>query len=100
MKSGVNSFPRGKTRSKISGGTQECQREIESFLCQGPESKGRLKELLPLIFDSHGVWTLEGQATVLRACSLKPIHQKTPFHHVTFAIQPDPRPASGTSRPS
>ena len=40
---------------------------------------------------------MESQMQMLRACSLQPVLQKTPFHHVTFA---DAMPASETSRPS
>lgn len=48
----------------------------------------RLRELLPLLFDSHGVFTTEGQMELLRACSLHPVQQAIPFHQVTFAPHP------------
>ncbi len=82
------------------GGTEECKRKIESFLNQGPEGLARLRELLPLIFDSHRVFTKETQMSLLRQCSLAPIQQTTPFHQVTFAIAPgmeDRAPARSTS---
>ena len=93
----INSSSQSKPASKISSDTLECQRKIESYLNRGPESLMRLKEVLPLIFDSHRVWTMEGQMRLLRACSLQPVLQKTPFHHVTFASA---MPASEPSRPS
>ena len=68
------------------GDTQECHRKIESFLKQGQPGMARLKELLPLIFDSHKVLTLDAQKEVLRACNLDPICQTRPFHQVTFAL--------------
>lgn len=69
-------------------GTQECQKKIESLLKQGPTGLMRLRELLPLIFDSHGVFTREGQMELLKACSLQPVQQAIPFHQVTFAPHP------------
>ena len=97
MKLGLNSSCQSQHASEISSDTLECQRKIESYLNRGPESLTRLRELLPLIFDSHRLWTMESQMQMLRACSLQPVLQKTPFHHVTFA---DTMPASETSRPS
>jgi hypothetical protein len=46
----------------------------------------RLKEMLPLIFDSHGIFTREGQMELLMACSLEPIQTEAPWHQVTFAV--------------
>ena len=69
-------------------GTQECQRKIENFLSQGRMGLVRLRELLPLLFDIHGIFTTESQMRVLRACSLQPVQLTTPFHQVTFAPHP------------
>jgi hypothetical protein len=95
MDSVLNSPARANTISKISTDTLECRRKILSYMNRGPASLMRLKEQLPLLFDSHRMWTREGQAQLLRSCSLQPVFQKTPFHHVTFALEP----ASETSRP-
>ncbi len=98
MNSGLKSPARATTISKISTDTLECQRKIQSYLNRGPASLMRLKEHLPLLFDSHRMWTREGQAQLLRSCSLQPVFLTTPFHHVTFAMET--APASEPSRPS
>lgn len=82
------------------GGTVECQRKIESFLNQGPEMLARLKELLPIIFDSHRVFTKEEQMRLLSRCSLAPILIGTPFHQVTFALRPEEGPSTSSQGPS
>ena len=80
------------------GGTVECQRKIESFLNQEPESLARLRELLPFLFDSHRVFTTEGQMELLKACSLVPIRQTVPFHQVTFLPCPGEEPLTSSPR--
>jgi hypothetical protein len=93
---------------------------VLSFVNQGPSGLARLRELLPMMFDSHRIFTTEGQMRLLRDCSLQPLLQTDPFHQVTFVLpegweealstsSPSPRresrrrrarPASETSRPS
>lgn len=48
----------------------------------------RLKERLPLIFDSHKILTNEAKMRILRECSLTPIIETTPVHEVTFLLTP------------
>jgi len=68
------------------GGTRECRTKIEAFVRMGPTGLSRLKELLPVLFDSHGVWTMEGQMELLRTCRLVPILSREPWSQVTIAL--------------
>jgi hypothetical protein len=66
------------------GGARECLHQMKQYV----ERKAfqRLKEMLPLIFDSHGIFTREAQMELLMACSLEPIQTEDPWHQVTFAV--------------
>ena len=89
------------------GGTQECKQRIIEFLDQGPPGIIRLREVLPLLFDSHRILTTESQMNLLRMCSLSPILSRSPWHQVTFEthrleMEPltswvDRNPAAGSS---
>ncbi len=76
------------------GGTLECKQRIIEFVSQGQPGIVRLRELLPLIFDSHRILTREAQMDLLRACSLSPIECRSPWHHVTFETHPSEREPS------
>ena len=95
-------------------GPTECKQTILNLVNQGPSGLARLRELLPVIFDSHQIFTREAQARLLRECSLTPVMQTAPFHQVlcvesqqtTASSQPErprrrrERRALETSRPS
>lgn len=68
---------------------ESCKETIRSFVRQGPSGLARLKELLPVLFDSHRIFTVERQSQVLTDCLLMPVFQTRPFHHVTFVMPGD-----------
>lgn len=68
---------------------ESCKETIRSFVSQGPSGLARLKELLPVLFDSYRIFTVERQTEVLRDCFLMPVLQTKPFHHVTFVMPED-----------
>lgn len=75
-------------------GIKDCVNSIQQFLVQEMGSLRRLKELLPVYFDLHQVYTLEAQREILRACNLVPIQEK---FRVTFSLETGIGPQATTS---
>jgi hypothetical protein len=66
----------------------ECATAIRRFLNQDCGGLRRLKDLLPVFFSWHRVYTIETQREILRQCNLTPT---TEGAQVTFLLQPEPR---------
>jgi len=64
------------------GGTRRCKTTIQHFTSS--RQLARLRDLLPVIFESNGIYTLEQQATILRECSLTPVVSN---HMMSFCLQ-------------
>ena len=70
-------------------GHETCKKIIKNFVTPSGEKLARLKELLPLIFDSQRIFTMEAQKKILMECSLIPVREYRPFHCVTFRLEPE-----------
>lgn len=66
------------------GGTQACKTTIQDFVAA--KNLRRLKEMLPVIFDVHGIYARDTQLSVLRECNLVPVVERLPWPQVTFAL--------------
>jgi hypothetical protein len=66
----------------------ECATAIKRFLRQDFGGLRRLKELLPVFFSWHRVYTIETQRLILMQCNLTPT---TDGPLVTFLYPPEPR---------
>lgn len=66
--------------------TKACKKSIMELVGMGSSGLLRLKERLPLIFDSHRILTNEAKRRILRECSLQPILETTPVHEISFLL--------------
>ncbi len=68
--------------------TTACKQTIMELVGMGSSGLLKLKERLPLIFDSHRILTNEAKRRILRECSLQPILETTPVHEISFLLTP------------
>lgn len=73
---------------------QECKSTIQLFVTSN--SLPRLKEMLPVIFDCHMIYTLETQRRILLECSLTPVMCK---HQMSICLEPSSPQSNPDSYP-